>query len=68
MHGTEILANTVADACDILSIKKSYLYRLVAERKIAARALGGRTIILAESLRSFINALPPAPIGRRDAA
>jgi excisionase family DNA binding protein len=58
----EILAFTIQDACRALGIGKTNLYRLIAQRKIEARALGGRTVIPADSLRAFVATLPKAPI------
>ncbi len=59
---TNILAFSVKDACRAVGCGRTTLYSLISSGKIEARALGGRTIIPAESLQSFVAALPPAPI------
>jgi excisionase family DNA binding protein len=61
---SEILAYNIADAGVALGgIKKTKIYELVAEGKLEARAVGGRTVIDAESVRAFYASCPPAPIG-----
>jgi excisionase family DNA binding protein len=57
-----LLAYGIPDACRALSIGRTRLYALIAEGKIEARQCGGRTLIPAESLRTFVANLPPAPI------
>ena len=37
-------------------------YELIAQGKLDARKIGGRTVILAKSLRAYIASLPPADI------
>jgi len=59
------LAYRVQDACRVLGIGRTHLYALIAERKIEARACGGRTLIPAESLRAFLAALPPVSIRQK---
>jgi excisionase family DNA binding protein len=56
------LAYGVNDAARVLGIGRTTVYRLIAEGQIEARALGGRTVIPAESLHAFVASLPPAPI------
>ncbi|MGC9217234.1 helix-turn-helix domain-containing protein [Acidithiobacillus sp.] len=58
----EPLAYRVPDACAALGIGRTLLYRLIAEGKIEARAIAGRTIIPAASVNAFLAALPNAPI------
>ena len=64
MIAQEILTFNIQDACRALGIGKTNLYRLIAQGKIEARALGGRTVIPADSLRNFVAHIPPAPIKR----
>lgn len=52
----------VIDAARMLGIGRSSIYRLIADGKLDARALGGRTVIPAASLQAFVASLPPAPI------
>ena len=59
---TNILAFSVKDACRAVGCGRTTLYSLISSGKIEARALGGRTIIPAESLQRFMASLPPAPI------
>lgn len=62
MYDTQILALSVKDACKAIGCGRTTLYSLIASGKIEARALGGRTVIPADSLQGFVAALPPAPI------
>lgn len=63
-----VLAYSIPDACNALSIGRTRLYALIAEGQLEARQCGGRTLIPAESLRAFVAALPPAPIRKKNAA
>jgi excisionase family DNA binding protein len=67
MNANAILAYGVREACDACGIGRTRLYALIAEGKIEARQCGGRTLIPAQSLRSFLDALPAAPIRRKPA-
>lgn len=51
-----------------LRIKRSTAYQLMAEGRLPARKLGRRILFLEEDVNSFIQALPPAAIGRGRAA
>lgn len=55
-------AHPVPDAADILGIKTSKTYELIAEGKIRAKKIGSRTVILDESLREFLASQPDAQI------
>ena len=57
-----ILAFSIKDACAAIGIGRTKLYGLIGERKLEARAIGGRTVIPAASLHRFVADLPPAPI------
>jgi excisionase family DNA binding protein len=59
---TEVLAHTIADAVKISGIGRTSLYELIGAGKIEARKAGNRTLIPAESLRTYIAGLPPADI------
>ena len=59
---TEVLAHTIADAGKISGLGRTTLYEAIGTGKIEARKAGGRTLILAESLRNYIAGLPPADI------
>jgi hypothetical protein len=56
------LAYTIAGACAAGGFGRTTAYELVAEGKLDARKIGGRTIILAESLRAYLASLPRADI------
>lgn len=58
-----VIAHTVADAVKVSGLGRTTLYELIGAGKIEARKAGGRTLIPAESLRSYIANLPPATIG-----
>ena len=59
---TEVLAHTIADAVKISGIGRTSLYELIGAGKLEARKAGNRTLIPAESLRTYIAGLPPADI------
>ncbi len=59
---TEVLAHTIADAGRITGLGRTTLYEEIGAGKIEARKAGGRTLILAESLRNYIAGLPAADI------
>jgi excisionase family DNA binding protein len=59
---SEVLAHTIADATKISGIGRTTLYEAIGAGKIEARKAGSRTLIVAESLRAFLNSLPAADI------
>jgi excisionase family DNA binding protein len=61
------LAYSVPDACKALSVGRTKLYALIAEGRIEALQLDGRTVIPAPSLRNFVASLPQAPIRSKPA-
>lgn len=67
---TNAIAHTIADAVKISGIGRTSLYELIGTGRIEARKAGNRTLIPAESLRSYIASLPAATIrtGQRKAA
>lgn len=64
------LAYTIPDAVAWSGIGRTSLYLLLAQGKLEARKAGNRTLILAESLRRYVESLPAADIrcGRKAAA
>lgn len=61
----EVLAYPLPDLRRVAGIGRTKAYELIAQGKIEARQCGGRTLIPAESLRSYLANLPPAPVRRR---
>lgn len=57
-----ILAYTIADATSVSGLGRTTLYELIGAGKIEARKAGGRTLIPADSLRTYIASLPAADI------
>lgn len=51
---------SIAETRSILGIGNTSLYGLLKEGKIAARKIGGRTLIPESELRAFQDRLPPA--------
>ena len=58
----EVLAHTIADAAKVSGIGRTTLYELIGAGKIEARKAGNRTLIPAESLKAYLDSLPPATI------
>jgi excisionase family DNA binding protein len=59
MH-SEPLAYNVNDACRALGIGRTKLFELIKSGAVDGRRAGGRLLIPAESLRSFLASLPKA--------
>jgi len=59
---TQALAHTIADAAKVSGIGRTKLYELIGAGKLDARKAGARTLIPAESLRSYLASLPTADI------
>lgn len=53
---------TIPAAHDMTGFSRSRLYELMGNGSIAAVKLGKRTMIRVDSLRSFVESLPPANI------
>jgi excisionase family DNA binding protein len=49
------LAYSVAEACAVSSLGRSTLYTLIASGRLDARRVGGRRIIMADSLRALLD-------------
>ena len=52
------VAYSVAEVLATTSIGRSRFYKAVKEKKIRTRKFGGRTLILAEDLKAFLQSLP----------
>jgi excisionase family DNA binding protein len=60
MH--EPLAYTIADAVKVTGIGRTTLYELIGAGKIKASKAGNRTLVMADSLRDYVDSLPTADI------
>jgi excisionase family DNA binding protein len=69
MSEIALYAMTIAQAVQSSGLSRSTLYELIGAGKLDARKVAGRTLILAESLRAFIEGSPKAVIrAPKDAA
>jgi excisionase family DNA binding protein len=59
---TEVLAYTIRDACRVAGIWRTSLYTLIGTGRLKEVKVGGKTLITADALRTFIAHLPPALI------
>ena len=55
---------TTGRTCELLHISAPTLYSLIREGKLDAREQGSRTVILAESVRRYVEQLPSADLNR----
>jgi excisionase family DNA binding protein len=55
-------AYTIPKASQASGLGRTTLYELIGAGKIEARKAGGRTLVMAASLRDYIASLPPAQI------
>ena len=64
------LAYTVPDAGKVSGHGRTRIYQLIGEGRLDARRSGGRTLIMADSLRAYLASLPAADIhtGQKAAA
>lgn len=53
---------SVAEACEYLKVRKSFLYVLIGSGDLPARKLGTRTFILKSDADDLIGSLPQTPI------
>jgi hypothetical protein len=66
MSDIEVLGYSIPDAGKVLGhLGKTKIYELIGEGKLKARAVGGRTVVDAQSVREFYESCPPAPIGQK---
>jgi hypothetical protein len=59
---TDMISLTIADAVRLSGIGRTSLYELIGAKKLDARKAGNRTLITADSLRSYVANLPAADI------
>lgn len=59
---------TIEDATRVSGLSRSRLYEILARGEIEARKAGKRTLIVAESLKSYVERLPPATFRAPQAA
>jgi hypothetical protein len=59
---SDIIAFTIPDAMKVAGLGRTTVYALIGGGKIEARKAGGRTLVMAASLRNYIASLPPAQI------
>jgi excisionase family DNA binding protein len=58
MQPPPIVAYSVPEAMLALGLCRDSIYKLIKQRKLVARKVGKRTLILAEDLQAFTKALP----------
>ena len=56
-HG-QILLLPTKDAFAALGVGRTTGFRLIAEGKLTARKLGGKTLVEADAMRRFVDSLP----------
>ncbi|NPD66065.1 helix-turn-helix domain-containing protein [Lichenicola cladoniae] len=66
--GLQKLSYNVPDALAATGIGRTHFYKLMANGDIPAVKSGRRTLIPAESLRSYLERLPPAALRAQKAA
>lgn len=57
-HASQRLAYKISEAANLIGVSRSKMYMLIAENKISARKLDGRTIILHADLQKLIDNAP----------
>jgi hypothetical protein len=62
MISENTIAYTIPDAVKATGLTRTRLYSLMGDNAIHAIKAGRRTLIRADSLRDYVNALPPAII------
>ena len=53
-NNIEPLGYSITDACAVSSIKRTFLYQLIASNRLETVKIGKRTIVKADSLRRLI--------------
>jgi excisionase family DNA binding protein len=56
---TDRLAYSIAEACAVAGIRKTTLYKEIRSGDLRAVKIGGRTVVLADDLRRWLNGRPP---------
>jgi len=65
-HSLDLMAYTVEDAARVASLGRTALYAEIKAGRLRAHKIGRRTVILAASLRDWLESLPA--IGAQSAA
>ena len=52
------LAYTVANACSVAGCGRTKLYEAIGDGSLRIKKLGGRTLILADDLKAWLDSLP----------
>ena len=52
------IAYSIQEACDVISLGRTNLYKLAADGKIDMRKVGGRALVTAASLHRLIDEAP----------
>lgn len=52
--GADPLAYSIEEACRVTSLGRTMIFRAINEGQLATRKVGRRRIIMAESLRAFL--------------
>ncbi len=58
-NSPEKLAYSVKQTCEVSSLGRTKVYALIAEGKLKVVRIGGRTLILAESLNDLLSGHAP---------
>ena len=53
-----VLALSIRDVSLLTSIGRTSIYKLIGERRLIARKVGGRTLVLRSDLEAFLGDLP----------
>jgi excisionase family DNA binding protein len=59
---SEVIAHTIDGAVKASGLGRTKIYELIGAKKLEARKSGKRTLIMADSLRSYLASLPVADI------
>jgi excisionase family DNA binding protein len=63
-----VLAFTISEAVAIAGVGRSSLYKAIAAGHLPARKLGRRTLVMADDLRAWLQALPRLRPSKADVA
>lgn len=58
MEQRQVLLLPTKDAFAALGVGRTTGFRLIAEGKLTARKLGGKTLVEADAMRRFVDSLP----------